>query len=204
MGRVNFAADPYEYPAEAHRRRHGPAGYSDYASYGPWLADEFTFRCVYCLKRAVWAPTDTWVVDHLISRDEAPQLECDYDNLVLACQFCNGRKGPNRVPDPCRVAYGDCLRVERDGTITDLNKPGGRLLKVLRLNHKCYVEWRRGMIHLISVLAKHDRTLFERLMRFPSDLPDLAHRHPPRNSRPEGIAESHFARRQRCELPPVY
>src|SRR5436309_202187 len=41
--------DPFAYPHEAHQRRHGPAGYTNYQSYKPWLRDEFAFRCVYCL-----------------------------------------------------------------------------------------------------------------------------------------------------------
>ena len=43
--------DPFSYPAAVHVRRHGPQGYADYASYRPWLRDEFAFRCVYCLLR---------------------------------------------------------------------------------------------------------------------------------------------------------
>ena len=204
MAGVEQTVQPYAYPPNAHQRRHGPAGYADYKSYRPWLEDEFSFRCVYCLKRMVWAPTDIWAVDHLTPQHEAPHLECDYDNLVFACQFCNLRKGPNRVPDPCQVAYGACLRVERDGTITALNDSGRRLEKVLRLNHRCHVEGRREMIHLLSVLAEHDKAEFERLMGFPTQLPDLEKTKPPHNRRPQGILESHFAKRQRGELPAVY
>ena len=45
---------PFNYPALAHRQRHGPLGYADYESYRPWLRDEFAFRCVYCLFRETW------------------------------------------------------------------------------------------------------------------------------------------------------
>lgn len=67
---------PYVYPAEPHQRRHGPAGYASYEEYRPWLEDEFCFRCVYCLKRMVWAPTDVWTIDHLVARDEASERPC--------------------------------------------------------------------------------------------------------------------------------
>lgn len=204
MGRVEQPPQPYAYPPDAHRRRHGPAGYRDYESYRPWLEDEFAFRCVYCLKRMVWAPTGIWAIDHLISRNEAPHLECDYDNLVLACQFCNGQKGPNRLPDPCIVAYGGCLRVESDGTVTPLNASGRRLVKVLRLNHPRQIQDRRNVIDLMRSLARHDKALFQRLMGFPPDLPDLAKSDPPRNRRPQGISESYYAQRERGELPAVY
>ena len=96
MAGIEQTVHPYAYPPAAHQRRHGPAGYTDYHSYRPWLEDEFSFRCIYCLKRVVWAPTDIWTIDHLVSQDDAPHLECDYTNLVFACQFCNSQKGPNR------------------------------------------------------------------------------------------------------------
>ena len=204
MARVEQRAQPYAYPGETRQRRHGPAGYEDYHSYRPWLEDEFTFRCVYCLKRIVWAPSEIFAIDHLISLDEAPHRECDYDNLVFACQFCNQQKGPNRVPDPCRVAYGACLRVEPDGTITPLNDHGRRLEKVLRLNHQRQVDERRKTIQVLIVLARNDQTEYERWMGFPSNLPDLTRKAPPRNLRPGGVADSFFAKRQRGELPRIY
>ena len=45
---------PFDYPAQPHIRRHGPIGYADYASFRPWLRDEFVFRCVFCLRRESW------------------------------------------------------------------------------------------------------------------------------------------------------
>jgi hypothetical protein len=44
----------FNYPDPRSGRRHGPVGYASYRSYRPWLRDEFTFRCVYCLKREQW------------------------------------------------------------------------------------------------------------------------------------------------------
>ncbi|TVS12285.1 MAG: hypothetical protein EA424_22775 [Planctomycetaceae bacterium] len=56
---------PFDYPAESHARRHGPQGYADYESYRPWLRDEFTFRCVYCLQRERWGQVSgTYHIDH--------------------------------------------------------------------------------------------------------------------------------------------
>src|ERR1700682_3612702 len=46
----------FAYPSEPHQRKHGPAGYTNYEEYKPWLRDEFTFRCVYCLERELWYP----------------------------------------------------------------------------------------------------------------------------------------------------
>src|ERR1039458_1968128 len=74
MGGVDDTIQPYAYPARPHRRRHGPAGYLTYESHRPWIEDEFHFRCIYCLNRKVWAPTNIWAIDHLVSQDEAPVL----------------------------------------------------------------------------------------------------------------------------------
>jgi hypothetical protein len=197
---------PYLYPTAPHVRRHGPSGYSDYQSYRPWLEDEFSFRCVYCLKRMVWSPSDVWVIDHLISQVESPELECVYDNLVFACGHCNSQKGPNRVPDPCEIAYGTCIRVEADGTITSHNRQGNRLIQVLRLNHSHLVAERLKTMRIHAILSDPKyANEYQQYMGFPTVLPDLASRKPPGgNSRPQGLNDSHLARRQRDELPTIY
>jgi hypothetical protein len=47
--------------------------------------------------------------------------------------------------------------------------------------------------------------LLRRLLGYPDDLPDLAALRPPEsNARPDGIVQSHFARRQRGVLPDSY
>ena len=167
--------------------------------------NEFSFRCIYCLNRKVWSPTNIWAIDHLVSQDEAPELEREYDNLVFACQFCNQQKFANRVPDPCRIAYGDCLRVESNGTITALNRDGRRLVSVIRLNHPRFVEERLKTMKALRVLAKHAPVEFQRLMSFPAELPDLSTLKPPAgNRRPAGISDSCYARRMRGELPTIY
>lgn len=205
MDGVDATIEPYTYPPRQHRRRHGPAGYSTYESYRPWLEDEFSFRCIYCLNRKVWSPTNIWAIDHLISQDEAPELECEYDNLVFACQFCNQQKLSNRVPDPCRVAYGDCLRVESNGTVTALNRHGRKLVSVIRLNHPRFVAERLKTMKVLKVLAKHAPQLFQQMMGFPEELPDLSTLKPPQgNHRPAGVLESCLAQRPRGELPAFY
>jgi 5-methylcytosine-specific restriction endonuclease McrA len=205
MDGLGDTIQPYQYPSRPHERRHGPRGYSAYESYRPWLEDEFTFRCIYCLNRKVWSPTNIWAIDHLVSQDEKPELATDYDNLVFACQFCNQQKLANRVPDPCRIAYGECLRVETNGEITALNREGRRLVEVIRLNHPRFVEERLKMLRLTKVLAKHAPGELEKLMGFPDILPNLTSLRPPGgNGRPNGILASHFGRRQQGELPKVY
>jgi hypothetical protein len=51
----------------------------------------------------------------------------------------------------------------------------------------------------------HDSILLRELMGYPDDLPDLSRLRPPDgNSRPEGIAQSHFAQRERRALGNTY
>ena len=77
---------PFTYPPTAHVRRHGPGGYVDYASYRPWLRDEFAFRCVFCLRREQWGRAlAEFEIDHLVPVSIRPDQGTDYDNLLLAC-----------------------------------------------------------------------------------------------------------------------
>ena len=93
--------DAFEYPPPPDQRRHGPLGYSAYLSYRPWLRDEFTFRCVYCLDREQWGRvTGEYDVEHYIAQARDETLALDYDNLLYACHTCNEIKGDRAVPDP--------------------------------------------------------------------------------------------------------
>jgi hypothetical protein len=206
MAGITPTAHPYRYPAQARSRRHGPAGYKVYRDYRPWLQDEFLFRCVYCLKRQKWARTDIWSVDHLIPQVEAPELACDYNNLVLTCQWCNNLKLADSVPDPVAVAYGNCLRVDdSSGEVRPLNEDGEILIRVLKLNSDDHVRTRYDRLRSLSIMARCAPDEWKKMMSFPEDLPDLRRKKPPNgNSRPEGLDETWYELRQRNELPDVY
>lgn len=108
----------FEYPRQPHERRHGPQGYRDYQSFGPWLRDEFGFRCVYCLQREAWGRRiGAFELDHFHPTSAAPDLELEYDNLVYACSCCNSIKQSLSVPNPDQMAFGDLVEVFNDGTI---------------------------------------------------------------------------------------
>ncbi len=210
---MKLSPHPFRYPIAPHVRRHAPAGYAKHGYYQPWLEDEFSFRCLYCLKRQVWAPTDIWSADHLIPQCEAPELACAYHNLVLACQWCNNRKSDDRVPDPAEVAYGKCLEVDdasgevraviSDGVASEL---GEQLIRVLRLNHPRQVQMRRDKLRVLSVLQRAAPEDWRRLMGYPQDLPNLGPKTPPGGNAKEGegIRASCYERRRRGELPDVY
>ena len=206
MAWVTLTPHPYRYPPTVHVRRHRPAGYKDYRDYRPWLEDEFLFRCVYCLTRQKWARTDIWSVGHLMPQVDAPERECDYDNLVLTCQWCNSRKLADRVPNPCFVAYGKCLAVnDESGEVVPLNNDGRILERILKLNHPDQVRTRRDKLRDLTIIAKHAPEDWKSLMGFPEDLPNLRRKDPPGdNTRPEGIELCHYEQRRNGQLPEMY
>ena len=85
--------EPFAYPIEPHERKHSPIGYAEYTQFKPWLRDEFSFRCVYCLQRETWsrAGMAAFSVDHIIpqSLDTNNLFVCDYSNLLYSCLRCN-------------------------------------------------------------------------------------------------------------------
>ncbi|MCB1226923.1 MAG: HNH endonuclease [Verrucomicrobiales bacterium] len=206
-----MSVSPFRYPSTAHVRRHGPAGYSTYQQFRPWLRDEFCFRCVYCLRREVWAFQDSdFELDHDVARSIAPELCRDYTNLVYACHNCNKRKGSKRLPSVSDVAYGACMEVATSGTsvgeIHALNDDGVRLIDELSLDGEKITATRRRYIEMIRSLEKNDRPLFLVWMGFPEGLPDLlgVHPQPVSNSLPAGILQSWFAKKMRGALPEIF
>ncbi|MCU0875024.1 MAG: HNH endonuclease [Pirellulaceae bacterium] len=86
----------FDYPITPHTRKHGPVGYATYAAYRPWLRDDFTLRCVYCLAREQWGRvTGEFGVDHFQPQARSPQQALDYENLLYCCQSCNLHKSSN-------------------------------------------------------------------------------------------------------------
>jgi hypothetical protein len=200
----------FAYPQAPYIRRHGPRGYIDYTSFKPWLRDEFSFRCIYCLFRERWSPSGQagFSVDHVEPQAHAPHRVHDYANLVYACLTCNSAKRDEHLPDPCAVGYAGLLRVREDGEVEGLTQEGVEMLAKLGLNHPRLREFRSRMLGLLQRIRRTTRGQQADLRRwfgYPDDLPDLASLGPPEgNDRPEGIAQSHFQRQQRGELPATY
>jgi hypothetical protein len=194
---------PFTYPAAAHVRRHGPCGYADYESYRPWVRDEFAFRCVYCLIRELWGPFQgVYALDHFLPIASRPDLALEYDNLLYGCVSCNLSKGRLETPDPCSSLLDPVVQVSGDGTLHASTPPARKLIELLGLNRPRLREFRELWIRIVRLAARCDPDLYRRLMGYPPDLPDLSALRPPEgNTRPAGVAQSHFARRQRGELP---
>jgi hypothetical protein len=196
---------PFEYPAARRARIHGPRWYNEYESYRSWLRDEFVFRCVYCLCREQWGRvTGEYDLDHFVAQKTDPARKAEYDNLGYACRRCNLTKAGESVPNAMGMTAKH-LRVQHDGTLRAYSTEAETFLFKLDLNAPRMVAWRLLWIRMVDLAGEHDATLFQQLMGYPDGLPNLARLRPPGgNSRPAGIAASHFARRARRELPATY
>jgi hypothetical protein len=194
----------FVYPDSVHQRRHGPEGYESALTYRPWLRDEFTFRCVYCLRREQWGRvTGEFDVEHFRSQVNTPELGLTYDNLLYACHTCNLLKGRKELPDPSHVLTAETSRVNPDGSIEGKSPEVRRLIAILGLDSDSYRRWRSIWMRNVELAQEYDQDHFRRIMGFPDDLPSLD-QSPPVNTRPEGLQQSWYAKRQRGELPDVY
>jgi hypothetical protein len=134
-----------------------------------------------------------------------PEGECEYSNLLYACATCNETKEAILgLPNPCLVAFGNCLRVMADGHIDALNSDGEKLKQVLRLDNAKNVRDRHRWMKALEVLRTSAPELYREYMAFPEDLPDLRAKRVPENIRPDGVANCYFVLRERAELPPTY
>jgi hypothetical protein len=202
----------FSYPASVHVRRHGPRGYADYKHYKPWLRDEFTFRCHYCLCRESWLPAGQahFGVDHVLPRSQATGQVSEYDGLAYACGLCNAfKKDFANLIGLDNLAIADHLAIQSDGLARALTPEGETLIDVCALNRPALVAFRRDLILLLPLLEKRPGTdairLRKRYFGYPDDLPDLATLRPPKgNARPDGIAASYLEQQRRGELPEYY
>ncbi len=197
---------PFVYPAAPHVRRHGPAGYAEYARYRPWLRDEFCFRCVYCLLREQWGRVaGLFGIDHFRPVANHPALAADYDNLLHACASCNLAKGDQEVPDPLIALTAAYVQVAEDGRLHTDNADAACLIEILGLDTEEAVEFRMTWIGIVALAANGNAELHRKRMGFLTDLPDLQRLRPPGGTtRPEGVNASWHARRNRDELPETY
>jgi 5-methylcytosine-specific restriction endonuclease McrA len=196
---------PFNYPNKS-TRKHGPLGYADYASYRPWLRDEFAYRCIFCLLREQWGTVrGTFALDHFLPLSLHPELETTYDNLLYACVGCNSIKSDQLLPDPTRsLAYPNAW-VTEDGRIHGKTKSALMLIEGLGLDSDEMTQFRMLWIGIISLADRSNRELYRQLLQYPEQLPDLRILQPPQgNRRPEGIVQSAFALRTRGELPVTY
>lgn len=180
----------FRYPEPRRSRRHEPQ-YETYKSCRPWLRDEFMFRCVYCLKRETWGQvTGDFELDHFKPQKINPEKRLDYNNLVYACQRCNGTKSCRTIPDPFKLLTSERLFCDYDGHLRTDDPNVEKLIEYLDLNSPRMIRWRWQWIEVIKLAKSRKKKLYDSLMSLPNDLPDLSRLKPVANSREKGISES--------------
>ena len=67
--------------------------YKKYPEYKPYLKEDFVHRCAYCNLIDSGMITTPFEIDHFVPRDtfknEWPECETLYDNLIYSCKKCN-------------------------------------------------------------------------------------------------------------------
>jgi hypothetical protein len=159
--------------------------------------------------REAW-PQTRFHIDHLVPQKERSDLVCDYDNLLLLDSRLNLVKGKQTLPNPCDIALGKVLHVHMDAArlgeieACDGNNVGDLIIRVLRLDSYDATETRKLLIGILRSVAKTDEPLFQKLIGFPHNLPDLVKAKPPNNKRKNGIYESAHYRMSKGTLPEWY
>lgn len=148
--------------------------------------------------------TGEFDLDHFLPQSLAPEQSLSYENLFYVCRTCNLRKHDRLLPDPARALTAESVRVYPDGTLVGLLDDAERIIRRLALNSPAWRQWRRNWIRIIDLAMEHDPQLFANLFGYPDDLPDLRSCRVPENTRPQGIENSHFMRRDRGTLPETY
>ena len=197
---------PFRYPKQSHRRRHGPVGYQHYESFRPWLRDEFSFTCVYCLKRERWGhQSANYHLDHFQPQTLHPESGNQYENLYYACVRCNLVKRGQSVPDPAIYLTEEHVEIFPSGEIRGRSPEAVELIWKLDLDSPEAREWRLIWMRNVELAEAHDRDQFVRLMGYPDDLPNLGTLRPPGgNTRPLGIQDSYYAQQQAGNLSETY
>lgn len=202
----------FSHPTEPHVRRHGPRGYNPYIGFKPWLRDEFSFRCVYCLERERWYPdrAASFSVDHVIPQSEAYDRICDYANLVYACTRCNSIRRHLRLIDPTEQGFGKHVRLGANAYFVGLTPEGQDIIDNLRLNKPPALQVRTNALQILQLYASQPdnpliRELYIDKFGFPEELPDLRGMKPPEgNTLPDGIKTCFFEQKKCGTLPNFY
>lgn len=195
-------------------RKHGPRGYLEYQSFKPWLRDEFSYRCVYCLTRERWCPSRhrDFGVDHVAPQSRSPAGLLDYLNLVLACNECNARKRDVEFPDALRaMTLQEHITWNESGLAIGQTPEGLFLIDLLLLNDPSRLEVRSLILELWNeasqLLATDPRRTSQKvaLFEYPTELEDLRNLRPPGgNVLPDGVSTCAFAQREQSALPRFY
>ncbi len=128
-------------------RRNDVAFKKNYQEYNSLLKEDFNKRCGYCDDHLGWR-NSFYEIDHFIPKFFLEESEySNYDNLVLACRFCNNSKrskwpskdrarpndGKIGFVDPCNEEYDSHFKRNSEGEILHQSDLGLWMYKELKL-----------------------------------------------------------------------
>jgi hypothetical protein len=193
----------FQYPRVSLVRKHGPS-YSSYASFRPWIRDDFSYRCAYCLIRET-LQTDPFELEHIEPQISSVGKINNYNNLVYSCRRCNGIKNSDPIPgSPEIFLVHDNIEVNEDGEVVSKTELGRAFIEIVVLDDEQLTSFRSRLIRTMKTLYSIDIALYIEYMGYPDDICDLAGLRPASNSKPEGIKESAYYKREESTLPVVY
>jgi len=123
--------------------------YQDYHKYKPYLLRDFNNRCCYC-NLSQDTITTYFQIDHFIPRrvfeGKRDELDCQYDNLILACPKCNLEKRDQYKGDiadfkiinelfynPDEIDFNDIFYRNELGGIDSDDLKGREIIKLVKL-----------------------------------------------------------------------
>jgi hypothetical protein len=149
------------------RTKPAPNVSGGYASFRPYVREDFRRQCAYCLVGVLLAAgVENFELDLFRPKKAFPQLKEDFYNLYYACHPCNRIKWDSWPPpdleargisfvDLCTDEFAMHFRSLADGTWDGLTESGKYTIEMLRLNREHLVEARRLLRQLsIDLLDK--------------------------------------------------
>lgn len=136
-------------------RRKSPPAPSRLSGYRPFVRQDFSECCAYCLLHELLAAgAGNFELDHFRPKSLFPDLADDYFNLFYSCHVCNQYKGATWPSadlskegfgylDFCRESFGEHFRERADGFWEPLTRRAEYTAARLRLNRPHLVEIRR-------------------------------------------------------------
>lgn len=126
------------------------------------LLEEQGYICAYCMRRIPCkdkingeSTQEDHRIEHIKCRDNYPELQLDYTNMVICCpghigdeSHCDRLKGNNPISfSPFDQAFIDTINYNADGEISSTNEQyNAELESVLNLNTSLLVMNRRAVI----------------------------------------------------------
>lgn len=152
------------------RRRPAPQVSGGYASFRPYVREDFCRRCAYCLLHERWtAGVENFELDHFRPKSRFPLLAKDFYNLYWACHPCNHMKLDIWPPaaleakgigfvDLCTEEFFAHFEYMEDGHWKGLTPSGQYTIDKLRLNRGHLVDLRRMLTGLGIDIYKKSKT----------------------------------------------